>query len=588
MKKWFPYLRIVLGITGIGIVARFSPEIFTFFEKGTDHELLLIFFEIAIIFVLSCFVFYLSQKTAIPSFVIAIFVGIAAQSFLGAVIERHVILAAIVGFGATLILFGGGLETSFVNFKKMLGKIIALSFPGLFLTALFFSLIVAGMVEWLGVPLSIPAIILLGAVLASTDPASIIPILKSLRFKNQYTKDIIVSESAVTDVTGTLLTIAFLALLAGGVVMNEVLEGYRNIFSAEAGWFLIRQLFFGVLLGVLGYGLLELLLRFKKRHEREFEVDAAFFLFIPIVIFTIALAFGGSGYLAAFIAGLLFKLTEHLEATERFFNHTIDGFFKPTIFLLLGALVDPLSLLSYAGVGILSAIAFMFIIRPIIVFLTLSPWMVAGRERMSWRDVLFISFVRETGAIPAVLIVTIVSMNLPAMEGFLPVGMWVILITLILEPPLTPLVARWLKVAEPIRDEERLPIGVGKPSVVLGTRGHTFLQRLSHVIDWATHHRIHRVVVLLCLEYRYSKELESEISAQAKEFFVKVNEDRVVQGLPPIECAFISRTGFLQENINEISSDPKTNVVAIFVGRKMLDYRLGEIKRLAVPLYFME
>ena len=35
----------------------------------------------------------------------------------------------------------------------------------------------------------------------------------------------------------------------------------------------------------------------------DHEVDAAFFLFIPIIIFTLAIAFGGSGYLAAFIAG---------------------------------------------------------------------------------------------------------------------------------------------------------------------------------------------------------------------------------------------------------------------------------------------
>jgi NhaP-type Na+/H+ or K+/H+ antiporter len=448
MKKFLPFLSTALSLGAVALVSRLSSQIFNFFEHSPEEGLLMIFFQIACIFVLSFVVFYTATITKLPSFVVAIFFGIAAHNLLQPIIHHQEALAALVGFGATLILFGGGLETHFHNFKKLMWKILSLSFPGLFLTSLLFALSVFAIAAWFGTAISIPAAVLLGAVLASTDPAAIIPVLKNLRFRNHNTKDIIVSESAVTDVTGTLLTVVFVGLISAGVEHSSVSAWFGSIFNAATGLVLAKQIVFGVIFGILGYVFLEFLERFKRRHSREFEADSAFFLSIPLIIFTLALVLGGSGYLAAFIAGLLFNLTTHLHETERFFNHTIEGFFKPTIFILLGALVDVGQLVEYAGVGIVIALIFMFIIRPLTVFLALGPFSLFGKDRLSVRDLLFISFVRETGAIPAVLLVTIVSLKLAGMEGFVAIGMWVILLTLIIEPLLTPLVATRLQVAE--------------------------------------------------------------------------------------------------------------------------------------------
>jgi cell volume regulation protein A len=64
------------------------------------------------------------------------------------------------------------------------------------------------------------------------------------------------------------------------------------------------------------------------------------------------------------------------------------------------------------------------------------------------RELLFISFVRETGAIPAVLLVTAVARMTTPVDGLVEIGMWVILLTLVIAPPLTPYVARRLGVAD--------------------------------------------------------------------------------------------------------------------------------------------
>jgi len=49
------------------------------------------------------------------------------------------------------------------------------------------------------------------------------------------------------------------------------------------------------------------------------------FLVSPIVALVGAAAFGGSGLLAAFVAGVLFETEEHMVEIERFFFQVIDG-----------------------------------------------------------------------------------------------------------------------------------------------------------------------------------------------------------------------------------------------------------------------
>jgi NhaP-type Na+/H+ or K+/H+ antiporter len=582
----FASLRLLAVLAIVTLLSRFSPIVLGLFEHSSEAELLMTFFSIALIFSLSFGIFYLSRSTPVPSFVIAIFFGMAAQPFLAPVIHSHAVLGALVGFGATLILFGGGLETPFDNFKKLFGKIMTLSFVGLGFTAVTFSLSVYGLGGLTGFAISFTTAILLGALLASTDPAAIIPVLKRLRFKNPATKDIIVSESAVTDVTGTLLTVAFLSLVASGVLESGILQGYGQIFSIDTGKLLLKQLVFGTAFGVVGYALLHALTKFKDSHDREYEADSAFFLFIPVIIFTLALAFGGSGYLAAFVAGLLFKLNENLHETERFFNHTIDGFFKPTIFLMLGALIDVPALIEYAPIGLLIAAVFMFVIRPLAVLISLAPFTVLGKDKMTWSEIMFISFVRETGAIPAVLLVTIASLNLPGVEGLLPIGMWVILATLIVAPPLTPWVAQKLGVATIIPEATHDVASNSNSAVVIGSRGNSWKNRLAYVVDWAVRHQVPSVTLLLCMEYKYTPEKANKIKKDAEVMMERINTKLARHGKAARHFEIMVSEGLLQDNIDRISRR-QDNIIAIFVGRKMLDYKLDEIKKLAVPLQFL-
>lgn len=585
-KRAFISGGVLICVLLIACIAHFGESIFSLLEHSHEATVLTNFFVIATLFVLSFVVFYLSHLVRIPSFVVAIALGVIAKPLLVPIVGSKEALEVIVGLSATLILFSGGLEIPFRSFKKLLTKICAISFGGLFITAFLFSWALWFLSGIFGYELSIVVCVLLGAVLASTDPAAIIPVLNKLRFHNRAVKDIIISESAVTDVVGTLLTVVFLSLIGAGVHIDSINEWYASVFGASSVIILIKQLFFGTLFGFLGYYALELLLKVKRHYGQEFESDAAFFISVPIIIFTVALFTGGSGYLAAFVAGLVFHNTEHLLETERFFNNLVDGFLKPIIFILLGALVDIPQLIQFAPIGIGIALVFIFVIRPIAVFASLGAFHHFGKEKLSVQDLLFISFVRETGAIPAVLMLTIVALDLSGMNGLVEIGMWVILLSLIIEPIFTPHVAKKLHIAEAMQDVNNAKLDEHS-SALLVTRGETFVDRFPKVFKWARLHSVEEVVVMLCLEDDYSIEREENIRKVAEDLFQKAQNESEDKGYGHMKFRFISRQGSLHENINAIAKiEHKVNV--IFVGKKMLDYRLDEIKRLQLPFYFID
>ncbi len=140
-KKLLSYSVVSISLLFVFLSAKLAPIIFSFLSKTAEHDLANIFFQIGYLFILSFIIFYTANTTKLPSFVVAIFFGIVAQPILAPIIHSHNVLAVLVSFGATLILFGGGLETKFSNFKKIFLQIFSLSFFGLLITSFLFSYI---------------------------------------------------------------------------------------------------------------------------------------------------------------------------------------------------------------------------------------------------------------------------------------------------------------------------------------------------------------------------------------------------------------------------------------------------------------
>lgn len=545
-------------------------------------EMLLILFLIVTVFALGFIVCELAKPTVIPSFVLAIFFGIVCKDVLSFLVSSPVSLATLITVGAVLILFGGGLDTPFAKFKTLLGPILSLAILGTLLQAMLFSMVLESLLGAFGAALPLTTLVLLGAALASTDPAAIIPSFKGLLFEHPRVKHIAVSESAINDVMGAVLVSIFLSLFLNGYEPLSVPHAYRMLLTVANMVHIFKVVFIGTVVGLLGFGVLQLWSKWKARVLTEEGSDAALFLGVPLFVFTVASVLGGSGFLAVFLSSLMFSVRSHFRHVEHYFNHTVEGFMKPIIFMLLGALVDPVQLWDVAAAGITVGLLFMFVLRPLIVFLMLIPFC-CNKQKMTVRELLFLSFVRETGVIPAVLLISISLAGLPGSDTMTAIGLWVILLTLTIEPPFTPFIAKMLGIAR-----ENPPLPVRKhhgPVAVLCSRGYSFPERMKTVVDWAQQHAVENVALLHCPEERYSEEFVQDVQSRAETIFREINERNAAEGRKELNFEFLCGPGLLQDNIERLIAEGDVSI--IFVGSKMLDYRLEDVKRLDVPFYFM-
>jgi NhaP-type Na+/H+ or K+/H+ antiporter len=440
MRDNLAVILLILAVCALNVADIFFKE-----QVSGAGELLPIIL-IAGILLLSALSSALAKGTIFPSFLVALFAGVSLHYALQPIVQSTHILNTVVTISAVYILFSGGLEISFASFKKILLPTLLLSFVGLGLSTFLLPAGLLALSGYFDLGISVTVALLLGAILASTDPAAIIPVIKELRFKKQEIKDIVISESALTDVTGTLVTFAFLFYLGTHSVFHTIGDGLRALNSTTSAFFLMKEIVIGIIAGCIGFIMLHSYLQ-RRRKVSEHCSDVPLFIAAPLVAFGIAALFHGSGYLASFVAGLLILTHEHVHKTETFFVSMTDGIAKPLVFILLGAMVDVSTLLAYILPGILAGLLFILIVRPLSVFISLYPW--KKKLGLSSRDLWFISAVRETGVIPAVLLLQ--TMNIPSLglgPAFLSIGMWVIIMTLIVLPPITPWIARRLGVAE--------------------------------------------------------------------------------------------------------------------------------------------
>ncbi len=436
IRSFIPYTTLIIFLAFISLAGRgFVSE-----NQSLTHESELHLFVFGSVLFVGYYINRIAPKTVIPSFVWAIFAGMALQPFLSFFTQDFESLKIMMEVFAAIILFAGGLEIPFTNFQKWFMPIATLSFVGVLATGILFALVMYFFMLSLGnfdVSL-IPSIIILSAALASTDPTAIIPTLKELRFKRPELKQIAISESALTDVSGSIITrFLLLAILAAPVGQASVLAYFVPLLQKTTYDALALQIISGILVGYFGFVLIK---KFYYTQETKEVADPALLLSVPIFTYVLGNILGGAGFLAAFTSGLLTDIVGGIKQVSHFYESILSHLIKPFIFIVLGALVPISTLIELAPVGIAAGVIFMFIIRPLVVFITLAPWWY--QKVFQLKDLLFLSMIRETGIIAAILLVIAATYHVIESDFVIAIGMWVILLTLIIEPPLTPWVAK--------------------------------------------------------------------------------------------------------------------------------------------------
>lgn len=222
-SRIIPYSVVLVVLISSFILARSFSGIehaFSEFPEG-------LYLSIALIFIIGFSTRKFSKKLFIPSFVLAILMGIALQPLFTTLTHDYVVLSVVNEFLAALILFGSGVEMPWQSFKKYFGPVASLAFFGMLLSVLLFALLMEFLTGWVDIEIPAYSFLLMGAILAAVEPSAIIPIFKNLHFTERKIQDVAVAEGAVNDVTGTIITRFFLVMaLAATHQSGTVMETF--------------------------------------------------------------------------------------------------------------------------------------------------------------------------------------------------------------------------------------------------------------------------------------------------------------------------------------------------------------------------
>jgi cell volume regulation protein A len=381
----------------------------------------------------------LAQKIKIPDVAVFLVAGIAiGPQALGLIdVKANSALNQIILlFGASYILFDGGASLRFNVLKQVWITIVVISTVGVIITAVITAISAQYI---LGIPLSVA--MLLGATLASTDPATLVPIFRQVRIRDRMAQTVM-SESAFNDAIGAVVTFGVLAVATGSGEFSLT----NSLFD------LLKQSAVGLVAGVgLGY-----LAAFLIAHEKwAFLAEYAPIVTLVAVIGAYFAAAGlqASGFMAVFVFGIVLGNKEafgfQMDAGE---TQKLDEFILTTafimrlfIFILLGAQVDFVLIGKYWFGGIAVVIILMLVARPATVFLcTLAD----RRARWSFAEKLFMCWTRETGVIPAALAGLLLGMKAPAAQMIASVTFIAILMTILIQAPTTEWLGRRLGLLE--------------------------------------------------------------------------------------------------------------------------------------------
>ncbi|MBL8522029.1 MAG: cation:proton antiporter [Betaproteobacteria bacterium] len=276
------------------------------------------------LFVFAAYLFKaIFDRTGIPDVLLLMTCGLMLGPVLGWVVPAQ--------FGDTgrvlstlalvVILFESGVDLDLASVKSALGVTLALTLTTFAVTALVVTGVgaLAGGLDWL-------AALTLGAILAGTSSAVVIPLVKSLGVEGR-TRSVLVLESALTDVLCIVAVFLFLnAARAGAVTPGHVT------------WVLIETLMFAAAIGFAAGGAWLMILRRMRRlrHGTYSSVGMCF------ILYGATEAAGFSGAIAAISFGVMLANGRRIVAAlgwvrpGRFaaFSSREHGFLMEIIFVL--------------------------------------------------------------------------------------------------------------------------------------------------------------------------------------------------------------------------------------------------------------
>lgn len=321
------------------------------------------------------------------------------------------------------IMFSGGFGTNFKIARPVLPQAVCMATAGVVLTAG-----ITGLFCCFVLGTTIQEGMLIGAVVGSTDAASVFSILRSKKLDlRDGTASLLEVESGSNDPVAYMMTMIVLGWMSG--------DG-QNIFVL-----ITKQLGIGILFGV-GIGALAV---WSLKHV-EFEVEGIdTILMVALVLFAYAgpVLLGGNGYLSVYLLGIIVgnQKFEHKVSMIHFFDG-VNQLAQLLIFFLLGLLVFPSELIHTVGPAILIFLGLSVIARPLTAMILLTPF------RASWRQQALVAFSGLRGAASIVFAIVVTVSPVYTKNDVFNIVFCIALISVTLQGLLLPFVANKLDMVD--------------------------------------------------------------------------------------------------------------------------------------------
>ncbi len=375
-----------------------------------------------ILLLLSVLASRLGGRLGVPGLLLFLGIGMLAGSDgPGGIWFDNYALAQLVGTVALVfILFSGGLFTRWSTVRPILGPGLSLATLGVLLTML----LTGAFARWV-LNLGWLEALLLGAIVSSTDASAVFSVLRerAVRLRRPL-RPLLEFESGTNDPMAIFLTMGLVLLLTRPEVpLWQILPLF------------VQQMGLGLLLGLLlGLGSAWLLRRVRLGYAGLYAV---FSVAIALLVFSIPAVLGGSGFLAAYVAGLVVGQSDFPHKSTLFsFHEGLGWLMEIGMFLILGLLVFPSQLPGVAPAATLLALLLMLVARPMAVWLSLIG------TRFNRGEKAFIAWVGLRGAIPIVLATFPLLAGLESAQLLFNVTFFVVLLSVLVQGTTLPLAAR--------------------------------------------------------------------------------------------------------------------------------------------------
>ncbi len=373
------------------------------------------------IVILSCIVTNkFSNKLGMPALVFFMFLGVlfGSDGILKLSFEDYDLTSKLCSIGLLFIIFYGGFCTKKCEDKKVTIQAVLLSSLGTVLTAIFTAAFC-----FYGLKMSFAESFLIGAIISSTDAASVFSILRSRRLNLKYnTAPLLEMESGSNDPFAYMLTMLGIILLKGGSVMSLTPM-------------LFKQLFFGILFGVLiAYGAIYI---FKKTQLLSEGTDTIFMVAIALISYAIPDLIGGNGYLSVYITGIILGNSEIRNKINLiYFFDGITALSQVIIFFLIGFLSSPHKVPDILLPAISITFFLSFIARPLAVFLIMKPF------KAPWNQFSFICWAGLRGAASIVFAIMVVAESSSLKHDLFHIVFVVALLSVAIQGSMLPIIAK--------------------------------------------------------------------------------------------------------------------------------------------------